>query len=149
MGISIDDLPRQFEDFLESAQAVLNREVEKGRKTRDALKAENATLKTENAALKDQVKAAQGQLSAALSHLQRAETLAAIDHETAEGRKTLDGLKGEIAKSTTALADLTKQCKETENRVNELNAGLAGLRQERIDATAAIDNARKLVNSFA
>jgi chromosome segregation ATPase len=135
----LDDLPAKFSDFLDQAQEVLRFEVDRGRKTRDALKAENATLKTENVSLRDQQEAAQKQLSAALSHLQRASTLADIEHNTAEAKKTLDGLRGDIAEATTALAGMRAQCKDAENQRDAAITETAGVRQAAVVAVAERD----------
>jgi chromosome segregation ATPase len=145
----LDDLPDQFQAFIERAEAVLQMEVAKAKKTVAALTTEKAAVEKGLAELQDQQASTKKQLDATLANLDRATTLAKLDHEITEGRKTLDKLKVDTAKATTALEAVEKQRKEAEQQLSEANDALRGLRQERTDATAEIDKVRKLVKSFA
>jgi chromosome segregation ATPase len=144
----IDDILEQHEAFLDRAQDVLRLEVDRGKKSVAASKAELATTRTALDEVKSELGSAKKDLAEVLSNLGKGRTLAGIDYEIGERRKELAGLESDTTKAKTTLAGLTRECKDAENGLNELNAGMQGVRQERADAIAAIDNARKIANSF-
>jgi hypothetical protein len=78
--MTLDDVPDHHEAFLIRAREVIQREVEKSQKARDAAKGETATIQAENATLR-----------AALSQLQS---------QTEAAKKQLDGVLGDLRRHT-------------------------------------------------
>jgi chromosome segregation ATPase len=145
----IDDLADEHERFLDRARGVLGWEIEKAKKTAVALNAEKATAQAALTELQNQQKVAEGQLKEVLSNLDRASTLAKLDHDITEAKKQLEKLNADTAKATTALEAVLKQHKDAERSLNEANDGMQRLRQERADATTEIGNIRKLLHSVS
>jgi chromosome segregation ATPase len=145
----IDELPSQFDSFVDRAGEVLRWEVERAKKAAAAVNSERDAAQKALTEIQDQHEAAQKQLKAVLDNLHKGTTLAGLTHEIGENRKVLEKLKTDIAKATTALEAVQKQHKDAEQQIMAANDALRGLRQERSDAKTEIDNIRKLVKSFA
>jgi chromosome segregation ATPase len=144
----IDDLPDEFEAFLDRARTVFGREMEKARKSLAVLNAQAATAQTTLSDLQARRNSAQKQLDSLNAYLDRASTLAGLDQEIAGERKTLDALKAEIEKASAARATAEKQRTEAEAQLSALVTEARSYRAERADAEATMGNIRALVKSF-
>jgi chromosome segregation ATPase len=145
----LDDLADEHERFLDRARGVLGWEIEKAKKTAVALNAEKTAAQAALTELQKQHKVAEGQLKEVLYNLDRASTLAKLDHDIAEAKKTFEKLKGDIAKATATLEGVEQQRKDAEKQFNEANDGMVRIRQERVQAAAEIDHIRTLLKSVA
>jgi chromosome segregation ATPase len=126
----IDDLPDQFEAFLDRVRTVFGREMEKARKSLSALKADEATTRTTLSTAQTQLKQAQANLKATLAHQGKASDLVSLRYETAAERKTLEGLKADIARDRAAAAAAAKQRADEESK---LTAVMTQLQDARAD----------------
>jgi chromosome segregation ATPase len=141
----LDDLSDAFEAFTDRARNVLGSEIERTRKIVKALTAEKDTAEKALAELKDQTAATKKQLDDVVANLERGQTLAKLNSEIAEAKKILAGLTSETEEASAELATLRTQCKAAENQLNAANDGMHGIRQERIEATTAIEHIRSLL----
>jgi predicted nucleic acid-binding Zn-ribbon protein len=137
-----EELPNQLETVLERARVVLHQEIENARAAVKALNAEKATAQATIAELQDRRASAQKQLDAVMKDLHRASTLAGINREITEARKTLEALKVETAEATTALEKLVKEQKEREARINALGLEANRLIAIRTEGEAAMADIR-------
>jgi chromosome segregation ATPase len=113
----LDDLPDQFAAFADRARDVLNREIERAHQAVKAANAEKAKTQSAISELQDQREAAKKQLNDVLADLHRGSSLVGLNHDIAEARKTLDTIKGEMAKVSTALEAAVTQRKEAEGQL--------------------------------
>jgi chromosome segregation ATPase len=140
--MSIDELPDQFEAFLERARVVLHREIEEARAAVKVLNAEKATTQATIAELRDQHKQAQSQLDAVMKDLHRGSTLVGISREITEARKRLEALKVEMAEAEKALAARLKQCAEADARLVALGLEAQRMIAIRTEGEAVMANIR-------
>ena len=119
--MTLDELPERCDAFVERVRAVFHQEIGRARATVKALNSEKAAAQTAIAELRDQHKQAQSQLDAVMKDLHRGSTLAGINREITEARKTLEKLKGETAEAEKALEARLKQCTEADSRLVALN----------------------------
>jgi chromosome segregation ATPase len=144
----LDDLPEAFGDFLETADAVIRSEVGIAKKARDALSAEKAKMQTAVDELQDQHKAAKKQLDDVLANLQKGTTLAGLNHDIGEAKKTLEKLKAEVAKTETAFEAVEKELKAAERERDTVRSEMQRLAQQGSEATAELGCIRSLFQSF-
>jgi chromosome segregation ATPase len=119
--MSLDGLPQQFEAFVDRARAALGQEITAAKNIVAAAKAEKGSAQAALSDLQGQLKQAQSQLDAVMKDLHRGSTLAGINREITEARKTLEKLKGETAEAEKALEARLKQCTEADSRLVALN----------------------------
>jgi chromosome segregation ATPase len=131
--MSIDELPGEFEQFIDRARTALDRKITAAKKLVAGANAEKDAAQTALSELQEQRKSVQHQLDALNDELARRTTLAGINREIAAARKALEALKGETAEAETALEALAKQRKEAEAKLvalgNEANR-MIGIRTE-------------------
>jgi chromosome segregation ATPase len=113
-----------------------------------ALNSEKSAAEKMLAEIKGQHEEAQKQLKATLADLDRATNLAKLEHEIRDGRKTLEGLRADIAGAEAVRTKVVQEYKEAETKRDAAVSEIAGLRQERVDANADLDRIRKLFNSI-
>jgi chromosome segregation ATPase len=99
--------------------------------------------------LKDQRATAQKQLDDVLANLNRGTTLAGLTADISEAKKTLKGLEADKAKASTALEVVERQRKDAEHQLNAVNNETQRIRQERAEATTAVEHIRSLLKSVA
>jgi chromosome segregation ATPase len=143
----IEDLPEGLEAFVDRARSVLNQEIDKAHKALDALNVEKATTQAALSELQDQREAAQKQLKTVLSNLDRGSTLAGLNSEIAEARKTLEALKVETEQTSTALTTLIKQRSDAQQQLDAVTNETQRLRAEQAEATSEIGHLRTLLKS--
>jgi chromosome segregation ATPase len=144
----LDNISDAFADLVGRAETVITHEIERAKKAVAALNAERTAAQKELAELKDQHAAAKKQLGDVLANLERGQSLARLNFDIAEAKKTLAGLTSETEEASAELATLRTQCKAAESQLNAANDGMQHIRQERIEAEAYMANFRKLVKSF-
>src|SRR6516164_6783415 len=110
--MTLDELPEQFDAFVERARAALSQEI---------TNAENSAAQNAVSNLEARCKSAQSQLDEINNELQRASTLAGITREIAAASKKLKALQVETAETEKALAALNKQRAEADSRLVALN----------------------------
>jgi chromosome segregation ATPase len=145
----LEDLSDELETFTDRARGVLQWEIERAKKAVAALNTEKAATEKSLAELKGEHEEVQTQLKAALSNLDRGTTLAKVDHEIGEARKTLEKLKADTTKAETALEATEKQCKAAELQLMAANDGMKHIREERSAAVAELDRIRTLFKNVA
>jgi chromosome segregation ATPase len=118
--MNLEELPEQFEAFVDRASAALSREVASAKKALAALNAEKSAVQSALSNLQSQIQGAQDQLTAVTRELQRSTVLHSLGGDIAGARKTLEGLKAETAKEAKALAKLTKERTERQAQVTAL-----------------------------
>jgi chromosome segregation ATPase len=143
----IDDLPDQFEAFLDRARAVLSRENARAREAVKAANAETAKAKIELTQLQGQLAQAQSQLNTTLNDLRRAQGLAALDREIAEARKTNEGLKAKTKALELSNAAKGKQITEAEHRLTALQSEAQRCMAVRSETEAYVSNIKMQLNS--
>jgi hypothetical protein len=151
----ITDLPGQFEAFVDRARGVFGQEIAGARKVIDGLNSEKLSVgagkRAAEAALAEaqaQHKQAQANLNVVLANLHRGSTLIDLDTEIAAAKKTLEGLKADIARETTAARVAAKQRADAERLRDAEMSELTQVRAERADAEGSIAHIRTLLNSF-
>ena len=113
----IDELPAQFKAFVNQAREVLDWEVSEAQKSVAASNDEKSSAETTLSDLHTQIDLARKQLNSHQAYLDRASTLAGLDHEITADRKKLAALKAEIEKVTEAKAVVEKQLSDTERKL--------------------------------
>jgi chromosome segregation ATPase len=144
----IDDLPTEFEAFLDRARTIVGREIDKARKALAVLKADEATTRTTLTTAQTQLKQAQADLNATLGHQAKASELVALSSKAAALRQDVEKLNAEKAALETSVADLATQRGKLETEVSGLSDDARMYRAERADAEGAIDRARALANNW-
>jgi predicted nucleic acid-binding Zn-ribbon protein len=119
--MKIDDLPDQFEAWLDCARTAFNREVSAGQKALDALNAEKSSAQKAVAEVRTQLKQAQADLNATLGHQAKASELVALSSKAAALRQEVEKLTAEKSALEASVADLANQRAKAEAEV----AGLA------------------------
>jgi chromosome segregation ATPase len=140
--MSLDELPQQFEQFVERARAALGQEITAAKNIVAAANAEKSSAQSTLADLQTQIKSAQDQLKATLANLDRASTLAGLNREIAAARKTLAAVQADTEAATKALEKLAKQRDDGQNQVVTLGNQLSRVRQERAEHEAVIADIR-------
>jgi len=115
--MTLDELPQQFEAFVDRARAALSQEITGAQKIVAAANAEKSAAHNPLSNLQAQTKSAQRQLDEINNELGRASTLAGITREIATASKKLKALLAETAEAETALAALNKQRAEADTRL--------------------------------
>jgi chromosome segregation ATPase len=140
--MNVEQLTGEFESTLERARDALTQEISTARATLQKLQRETADASKALGDIHNEHKQAKAELDATLKHLGRASSLVGLDHEIKEARKTLEGLKAEIAKAETAVAATMKQQAEAEAKRVEAWNGVRALREERSGHEARIADLR-------
>jgi chromosome segregation ATPase len=146
--MQIDDLPDEFEAFVDRARTVFGREMEKARKALDELNAQAATAQTTLSEVQTQIEFARNQLNNLHAYSTRASTLARLDQKIAVDREATEKLTAEKTALETSIAALEKQRTKLEAEVAGLADDARMYRAERADAYADIDKARAFANSW-
>jgi chromosome segregation ATPase len=118
--MNLDDIPDQFEELIDRARAVLDREITRAKEIVASATAEKSAAQSALSALQTQHRKAKADLDAVLATLHRSSNLAGLDGEIAAARKTLERLKTETEAERNALAKATKQRTEEETKTNAL-----------------------------
>jgi chromosome segregation ATPase len=139
--MTLDDIPDQFKQLVGLARDAIDREIGQAKKTAAAANAEKSAAQAARAELQERRASAQKQLDAVNNELGRALTLAGLNREITEARKTLETLKAEKADEEKAVVALKKQRTEGEAKLvalgNEAQRQLA-IRREAEAAYADI-----------
>jgi chromosome segregation ATPase len=145
----LDDLPDQFQVFTDQARDCLDGEIRRARKAAEALNADRAAAEAALIGLKDQRATVQKQLDDTLANLHKGTTLAGLNAEISEAKKALEKLKADTAKATTAFEAVDIQSQAAEHQLNAVNNETQRIRQERAEATTAVDNIKQLLRSVS
>jgi chromosome segregation ATPase len=145
--MGIDELPHQFEAFLNRARAVFDGEVERVQKALAASNAEKASAQSALADLQSQCKSAQDQLELTTSELRRAAGLVGVGHDIEKARTELAGLKAETAKAAKALEARLKQCTEADARLVALGNEAQRMVAIRVEGESVMANLRAQLRS--
>jgi chromosome segregation ATPase len=147
--MNVSELVKQFEAVVERARAALDRQISEARKVVKDLNAEKAKVQSEIAELQDQHKQSRDQLTAIRADLDKASTLAGLDHEIAGARKTLEKLSGDKAAAENSIAALAKQKVEAERHLVALGNEAQRLLGIRSEAEAVMNNLRSQLRSVS
>jgi septal ring factor EnvC (AmiA/AmiB activator) len=119
--MSIDELPVEFEAFVERARVALERETTTAKNIMAAANAEKSSVQNALSNLEARCKSTQDQLDALNDELAQRTTLAGLNRGIAAASKKLKALEAETAEAETALAALNKQRAEADSRLVALN----------------------------
>jgi chromosome segregation ATPase len=129
--MQLDELPDQFEAFVECARTTLDQEITRSRATLERANAEKTAAANALADLQSQCREAQSQLTAVTKELQRSTALHGVGYEIEKANAELARLKAETAKETKALEALSKERTECQAKVNALNSEVGPLVAQR------------------
>ena len=115
--MSLDGLPKQFEEFVERARVALSREITAAKNIVAAANAEKSSAQSTLSDLQAQCKSAQDQLAAVTKDLQRLSDLVGVGHNIAKARAELKRVEAENAKAAKALEARLKECTEADARL--------------------------------
>ena len=95
--MTLDELPQQFEQFVEGARAAFDQEIIAAKNIIAAANAEKSAAQNALATLQGQLKQTQDQLDAVNKELGQASTLAGITREIAAAGKKLKALQAQVS----------------------------------------------------
>jgi chromosome segregation ATPase len=147
-AMRIDDLPTEFEAFLERARTIFGREIDKARKALAVLKADEATTQRALTTAQAQLNQARADLTATNADLGKASDLVSLRYETAELRREVEKLTAEKSALTAEVADLAKKKGALEAEVAGLADDARMYRAEKADTEAYFDRARAFANNW-
>ena len=133
--MSLDELPGQFEAFVERARTALDREIAAGKNLVAASNAEKSAAQNALVNLQAQCKAAQDQLAAVTADLKRLSDLVGAHHEIAAAKKA-------VQKLTTEKAALAKQRTEAEAKLVSLGNEAQRMINIRVEGETVMANLR-------
>ena len=119
--MSIDELPVEFEAFVERARVALERETTTAKNIMAAANAEKSSVQNALSNLEARCKSTQDQLDALNDELAQRTTLAGLNRGIAAASKKLKALQVETAEEEKAVAALNKQRTEAEAKLVTLN----------------------------
>jgi len=119
--MSLDELPGQFEAFVERARAALSQEITTAKNIIAAANAEKSAAQNAVSNLEARCKSTQDQLDALNDELAQRTTLAGLNRGIAAASKKLKALQVETAEEEKAVAALNKQRTEAEAKLVTLN----------------------------
>ena len=140
--MSLDELPGQFEAFVERARTALDREIAAGKNLVAASNAEKTSAMNSLTALQAQVKAAEDQLTAMTEDLHRLSGLVGAHHEIAAAKKAVQKLTTEKAALETSIAALAKQRTEAEAKLVSLGNEAQRMINIRVEGETVMANLR-------
>jgi chromosome segregation ATPase len=115
--MTLDELPNQFDAFVERASAALSREITAAKNVVAAANAEKSAAQNALSNLQAQIKSAQDQLAAVTNDLQRLSDLVGVGHDIEKARKELARVKAENAKAAKVLGARAKQITEADAKL--------------------------------
>ena len=140
--MTLDELPNQFDAFVERASAALSREITAAKNVVAAANAEKSAAQNALSNLQAQIKSAQDQLAAVTNDLQRLSGLVGVGHDIDKARTELKRIKSETEQATKALEALKKQRTEVESQVLALQNESRRLLSIRAESEAAMADIR-------
>jgi len=143
--MSLDELPGQFEAFVERARAALSQEITTAKNIIAAANAEKSAAQNAGSNLEARCKSTQDQLDALNDELAQRTTLAGLNRGIAAASKKLKALQAETAEAEKALEALNKQRADGEAKLVALGNEMSRLRGERSEATTEISNIKALL----